>query len=315
MVVISTYYRHNKRSFCLFLCFVFSCILLLYYLHSVGTGGGDGVGYYYFFSSTTKKPTYQWKPEFTDLNGNTVKFDDKRLLKKLAERHMHKWTTSNYNLTNSSIDYDPSMGQSQIVRQLFEEDDRKNKFFVECGALDGELRSNTLYLERALGWQGLLIEADPENFRELEWKRRKSWASDACLSTTNYPTMVSFEQKVNQGKISAFTAGYVEKGFVDVQCYPFATYMTYLNRSRVDYFSLDVEGLELAILKTIDFTKYDITVLSVEFIHDKEGKEAIRDFMESKGYYVHSEVTHPNWLANDFIFVKTESRESLNKIV
>ena len=71
---------------------------------------------------------------------------------------MHRWTTNNYNLTNSSIDYDPSMGQSQIVRQLFEEDDNANRFFVECGALDGELRSNTLYLERALGWGGLVIE-------------------------------------------------------------------------------------------------------------------------------------------------------------
>jgi len=156
-----------------------------------------------------------------------------------------------------------------------------------------------------LKWDGLLIEADPDNFKEVRWKRRKSWASDTCLSTKIYPTMVSFEQKVNQGKISAFTAGYVEKGYVDVQCYPFATYMTFLNRTRVDYLSLDVEGLELEILKTIDFKKFDVKVLSVEFIHDVEGKEAIRSYMEANDYFVQSEVTHPNWLANDFIFVKT----------
>lgn len=44
--------------------------------------------------------------------------------------------------------------------------------------------------------------------------------------------------------------------------------------------------------------------LSVEFIHDPEGKDAIEEYMKSKGYFVHSEVRHPNWLANDFIFVK-----------
>jgi hypothetical protein len=44
----------------------------------------------------------------------------------------------------------------------------------------------------------------------------------------------------------------------------------------------------------------------VEFIHVEGGKEAIRTFMASKGYVVDSEVTHPNWLANDFIFVKEE---------
>jgi hypothetical protein len=40
-------------------------------------------------------------------------------------------------------------------------------FFVECGALDGELRSNTLTLERKHGWRGVLIEADPENLINL----------------------------------------------------------------------------------------------------------------------------------------------------
>ena len=44
--------------------------------------------------------------------------------------------------------------------------------------------------------------------------------------------------------------------------------------------------------------------LSVEFIHGKEGKEQIRQYMESQGYEVVKEVTDPNWLANDFIFNK-----------
>ena len=44
-------------------------------------------------------------------------------------------------------------------------------FFVECGALDGELRSNTLTLERDYGWRGVLIEADPENLLEVVYER------------------------------------------------------------------------------------------------------------------------------------------------
>jgi hypothetical protein len=121
---------------------------------------------------------------------------------------------------------------------------------------------------------------------------------------------VSFAQNSNQGRISENDAGFVEKGFVDVQCYPLETYMRFLNRTRIDYFSLDVEGVEFDVLKTIDFDYLDVRVLSVEFIHDKEGKGAIEEFMRGKGYIVLTEVTHPNWLANDFIFVKKDSNYS-----
>jgi len=45
----------------------------------------------------------------------------------------------------------------------------------------------------------------------------------------------------------------------------------------------------------------------VEFFHTGENgqsKDEMREFMESKGFVVHSEVTHPENLANDFIFVQ-----------
>ncbi|EKX35933.1 hypothetical protein GUITHDRAFT_52329, partial [Guillardia theta CCMP2712] len=39
--------------------------------------------------------------------------------------------------------------------------------FLELGALDGSTYSNSFYFERAMGWRGILIEADPDNFRQL----------------------------------------------------------------------------------------------------------------------------------------------------
>ena len=43
---------------------------------------------------------------------------------------------------------------------------QKNGFFIECGALDGETRSNTLILEEELDWSGILIDADPVNLMQ-----------------------------------------------------------------------------------------------------------------------------------------------------
>lgn len=51
-----------------------------------------------------------------------------------------------------------------------------------------------------------------------------------------------------------------EQSFVNVQCFPFYTYLLALNITVIDYFSLDIEGSELNVLKTIPFDKVDIKV-------------------------------------------------------
>ena len=52
--------------------------------------------------------------------------------------------------------------------------------------------------------------------------------------------------------------------------------------------------------------------LSVEFLHDTEGKSTIKEYMFSKGFVAYTEITHPNNLANDFIFVKRELLQIFN---
>ena len=48
-------------------------------------------------------------------------------------------------------------------------------------------------------------------------------------------------------------------------------------------------------------------IISAEFSHESEAgssQSEMKTFMEEKGYFVHSTVTHPKNLANDYIFVK-----------
>ncbi|RXG51209.1 Protein Star, partial [Armadillidium vulgare] len=180
----------------------------------------------------------------------------------------------------------------------------RNGFFIECGALDGETRSNSLIFEKRYGWEGVLIEGDPKNFRLVLEKNRKVWSVPACLSTLAYPNAVMFKQNFNIGKISNVPVGSesYKKGLVEVQCLPIYSILLALNRTTVDYFSLDVEGHEVEVLQTIPWDKVNITTLSVEFSHGKGGKEGLKSFMESKGYKIYTEVTFKGGLANDFIF-------------
>ena len=78
----------------------------------------------------------------------------------------------------------------------------------------------------------------------------------------------------------------------DVYCFPLYSLMLALNRTRIDYFSLDVEGFEMPILSSIPFKKLDIHVITVEYYNIKEGEKRLKEFMESQGYRMHSKIYH-----------------------
>ena len=89
-----------------------------------------------------------------------------------------------------------------------------------------------------------------------------------------------------------------------VQCFPLYSLLLALNRTRVDFLSLDVEGDELYVLQTIPYDKIDIRMMTVEFAHVKSGKESIRSYLRKQGYESLIEVLRQDWGANDIIFRK-----------
>ena len=125
------------------------------------------------------------------------------------------------------------------------------------------------------------------------------------LVSFSYFFQVTFQNNRNIGKLVDVPDP--SKGGILAQCFPVYSLLLALNRTTVDYFSLDVEGSELQILKTIPFDKVDIKVLTVEYIA-KQKKSPIEDFMHSKGYISVIQVQHPGFLANDLVFIKIFSQ-------
>ena len=68
---------------------------------------------------------------------------------------------------------------------------------------------------------------------------------------------------------------------VTIKCCSLQSLMEKINRNRIDYFSLDVEGGELHILNSIDWNKLDIDWFTIET--DQHRTEII-NFMKSHGY-------------------------------
>ena len=93
-----------------------------------------------------------------------------------------------------------------------------------------------------------------------------------------------------------------QKGFETVQCFSFYSILLATGRNRVDFFSLDIEGDELTVLKTIPWNRVDIKTLIVEYNHIKEGKRALVDYMTANGYINVPELNRGGW--QDIIFVQ-----------
>ena len=56
-----------------------------------------------------------------------------------------------------------------VFNQIFHNRIR-NGFFIEAGAYDGEISSNTLFFELKQNWTGLLVEPNPDIFQMLNLK-------------------------------------------------------------------------------------------------------------------------------------------------
>ena len=72
-------------------------------------------------------------------------------------------------------------------------DFKRNGIFIEAGAYDGEIHSNTLQLELKYNWTGILVEPNPDSFQELLTKHRHCYAINTCLSTSNQVEDVTFD--------------------------------------------------------------------------------------------------------------------------
>jgi len=160
-------------------------------------------------------------------------------------------------------------------------------FFVESGARDGEKHSNTLYLERSRGWQGLLVEPSNKEFPALTKKNRKAWAFHGALSPTNGSMQLKFFDDgigLSHAIGAVGTDEHLARGSTMVTpAEPLITLLQRINPpvSAVDFWSLDIEGSEVPVLEATDFSQVEVGVLLIEI---RKADDKIREVMKAKGF-------------------------------
>lgn len=202
---------------------------------------------------------------------------------------------------------------------------------MEAGGFDGEFLSNTVWLEKNLGWTGLLVEPQPQRFQEMVYKRRKCWIANACLSDRNYPyasVLTSMETKredypgldpliikassydlsaMDYGDPYYFLRKLITKEQFAIQCFPLESFMAALNQTRIDFLSLDVEGTEFEVFATIPLDKVNVRTIVFENYSQDLDYDLIRA-MNKKGFNILDVGGAP-----DYFFVNARETELIEK--
>ena len=162
--------------------------------------------------------------------------------------------------------------------------------FVEIGAYDG-INSQTWVLEKCYGWSGVLIEANPEHYHGLLLAANRSAATQRVHSAVCKPPRGHETGKLEMRLAGGTISSAVGLGQAHDKRYgvhfrrngttamvPCAALPSIISAagfgSGATYLSLDVEGAEEHVLKTVPLTAFPFSVVLVE----ADGLDKLKDF-------------------------------------
>ncbi|WP_201223648.1 FkbM family methyltransferase [Halochromatium roseum] len=179
---------------------------------------------------------------------------------------------------------------------------KRGGFFVEFGATDGVLLSNTWLLEQRFGWRGLCAEPNPGFYRQLQANRHCT-VSAACIGA-HTGDQVAFVLSDAYGGSLAYAHddqhgpkrdAYRDAGqVVTLETISLDDFLKQHQAPReIDYISIDTEGSEYEILSAFPFDDWQVQLFTIEH-NFTERRQDIRRLMEEHGY-VCTEAQWDDW--------------------
>ena len=170
---------------------------------------------------------------------------------------------------------------------------KRGGFFVEFGATDGVLLSNTWLLEKEFGWSGILAEPNPKFFEKLQ-ANRSCQVSNACIGArTGEEVEFVFAAEYGgvkndllEGPHAKKTVGYAnqEEYCTKLKTISLHDFLTSMHAPRdIDYISIDTEGSEFDILQSFPFDSWNISLFTIEHNYTEQ-REKIAALMVKNGF-------------------------------
>lgn len=242
----------------------------------------------------------------TQLNDALERLTGRRLSKRPDPHHrffqrlhqLHLWTDEGRRLTA----VDDLFAQFVCARMhharaqffqdlwvLFELGEKRDGFFVEFGASDAELLSNSWLLEHHYGWSGILAEPNPVNHDSLRTSRRARLDTRCVYAATGLQLEFHATDNAVLSTLAEYSAGdfhaqaRTARRSITVETVSLDDLLDEHDAPPVvDYLSVDTEGSEAAILAAYSFRRH-VRCISVEH-NFTPARETIDRFLRSKGY-------------------------------
>lgn len=165
-------------------------------------------------------------------------------------------------LRSQGVMLDPN-DEAGLVREFFQS---RRGYFVDVGANDPTDWSQSFHLER-LGWDGVLVEPQPDLAEALRRSRKASVHAVACSSPDNAGRSMTLRLAGAYSTLNPAlrVADADVAGTIEV---PVRTLNEVLIEARapspIDFLSIDVEGHERDVLRGFDFARWRPRLILIE---------------------------------------------------
>ncbi len=192
-------------------------------------------------------------------------------------------------------------GEDAIINFLFNDKKIKRITFLDIGTNNPDYGNNT-YLFYLNGNNGVCVEADNSIIPYIKKKRPgdtvlnigispiENTEADFYIFDAN--SINTFDKK--EAEYRASLGNYKIQAVIKVPLRTINTVIEEQFKSYPDLLSIDVEGLDLAIIKSLDISKYPIPVICAETCtysenHLRPKDPSIAEYLAANGYFIYAD--------------------------
>tara|TARA_B110000967_G_C18627521_1_gene431980 strand:+ start:37 stop:726 length:690 start_codon:yes stop_codon:yes gene_type:complete len=182
------------------------------------------------------------------------------------------------------------LGEDKFIEKYFR--NKAKGFYIDVGCYHPLVGNNTQLLYRK-GWSGINLDINYYSIKIFNFLRKRDINIHLGISNKKDRLTMYYRKEINMlntldEKIAKiyFKNGYKKKD-IQVNTLDYCIHKNFKKLNKIDFINIDVEGLELNVLKSLNFTIYKPQLVCVEIHNYKKLKSnSVYNFLVKKGYQV-----------------------------